>query len=123
MVLLPENLFINLLERDMANPTRILAINNTDDENDTPDTIKSLSIHGLKTLRNHFSNDTAAISVNDIIINVLDMDLQKQIATAQEMDIPVKEAMNILLKKNPNMWKNEMKDWWNYWMKALFYFS
>src|SRR5271155_4638518 len=27
------------------------------------------------------------------------------------MDIPVKEAMNILLKKNPNMWKDEMKDW------------
>ena len=111
MVLLPENLFINLLERDMANPTRILAINNTDDENDTPDAIKSLSIHGLKTLRNHFSNDTAAISVNDVIINVLDMDLQKRIATAQEMDIPVKEAMNMLLKKNPNMWKDEMKDW------------
>jgi transposase InsO family protein len=95
----------------MANPTRILAINNTDDENDTPDAIKSLSIHGLKTLRNHFSNDTAAISVNDVIINVLDMDLQKRIATAQEMDIPVKEAMNMLLKKNPNMWKDEMKDW------------
>jgi hypothetical protein len=33
MVLLPENLFINLLEHDMANPTRILTINNTDDKN------------------------------------------------------------------------------------------
>jgi hypothetical protein len=77
MVLLPENLFINLLEHDMANPTRILAINDTDDEDDIPDAIKSLSIHGLKTLRNHFSNDTTAISVNDVIVNVLDMDLQK----------------------------------------------
>src|SRR5271168_3176554 len=95
----------------MANPTRILAINDTDDEDDTPDAIKSLSIHGLKTLHNHFSNDTVAISVNDVILNILNMDLQKQIATAQEMDIPVKEAMNILLKKNPNMWKNKMKDW------------
>src|ERR1700678_4413673 len=99
MVLLPENLFINLLEHDIANPTRILAINDTDDEYDTPDAIKSLSIHGLKTLCNYFSNDTAAFSVNDIIMNIMDMDLQKQITTTQEMDIPVKEKMDILLGK------------------------
>src|ERR1700678_2098087 len=90
MVLLPENLFINLLEHNMTNPTRILAINNTDNEDDDPDAIKSLSIHGLKTLRNHFSNNTAAFSVNDITINVMDMDLQRRITTAQDMDIPVK---------------------------------
>ena len=77
MILLPENLFIDLLEHNMANPTRILAINIVNDETNVPDVIKSLSIHGLKTLRNHFSNDTTAISVNDVIINVLDMDLQK----------------------------------------------
>jgi hypothetical protein len=111
MVLLPENLFINLLEHNMANLTRILAINNANNENDVPDAIKNLSIHGLKTLHNHFSSDTIAISVNDIIVNVLDMDLQKQIATAQEMDISVKETMNILPKKSPNIWKDEMKDW------------
>ena len=111
MVLLPENLFINLLEHDMANPTRILATNNTNDEDDTPDAIKSLSIHGLKTLHNHFPNDTVAFSVNDVIINVMDMDLQRRIATAQDMDTPVKEKLNILLEKSPNAWKDEMKDW------------
>src|SRR5271168_1975012 len=83
MVLSPENLFINPLEHEMANPTRILAINNIDD---TPDAIKSLSIHGLKTLRNHFSNDTTAISVITSILNLLAMNLQKRIATDQEMD-------------------------------------
>ena len=62
-------------------------------------------------LHNHFSNVTAAISVNDVIINVLDMNLQKRIAAAQEMDIPVKEKMNILLRKSPNIWKGEIKDW------------
>src|SRR5271168_1171176 len=111
MVLSPDNLFINLLEHNMVNPMRILAINDTNDEDDVPDAIKSLSIHGLKTLLNHFSNDTRAISVNDVIINVLDMDLQKRIATAQEMDIPVKRKMDILSRKSPNIWKDKMKDW------------
>jgi hypothetical protein len=27
------------------------------------------------------------------------------------MDIPVKERMNILLGKSPNIWKDEIKDW------------
>jgi hypothetical protein len=52
-------------------------MNNNNDNEDTPDAIKSLSIHGLKTLHNHFLNNTMAISVNDITINVMDMDLQK----------------------------------------------
>src|ERR1700678_2817473 len=30
---------------------------------------------------------------------------------AQEMDIPVKEAMNIITKEKPDIWKDEMKDW------------
>ena len=27
------------------------------------------------------------------------------------MDIPVKETMNVLLKKSPNIWKDKIKDW------------
>ena len=83
MILLPDNLFVNLLEYDMINPTKALDMNDNNNNDDVHDAIKSLSIHGLKTLHNHFSNNTTAISVNDIIINVMDMDLQKQIATAQ----------------------------------------
>jgi hypothetical protein len=89
----------------------MLDMNNDSGDDDVPDVIKSLLIHGLKTLCNHFPNDTAAFSVNDIIINVMDMDLQKRIATAQEIDIPVKEKMDILVKKSPNIWKDKMKDW------------
>jgi hypothetical protein len=111
MTLLPDNLFINLLEHNLLNPTKMLDMNTNNDNNNIPDAIKSLLIHGLKTLHNHFLNDTAATSVNNVTINVMDMDLQKPIATAQEMDIPVKEKMDILSGKNPSIWKDEMKDW------------
>jgi hypothetical protein len=52
-------------------------MNTNNDNDDIPDAIKILSIHGLKTLHNHFSNNTTAVSVNDVTINVMDMDLQK----------------------------------------------
>src|ERR1700678_1891589 len=108
MTLLPDNLFINLWEHNLLNPTKMLDMNTNNDDNNIPDAIKSLLIHGLKTLHNHFLNDTAATSVNNVTINVMDMDLQKPIATAQEMDIPVKEKMDILSGKNPSIWKDEM---------------
>jgi hypothetical protein len=54
MILLPEILFINLLEHNIMNPTKALKINNGNNDEGMPDAIKSLSIHGLKTLRNHF---------------------------------------------------------------------
>jgi hypothetical protein len=41
----------------------------------------------------------------------MDIDLQKRIAMAQDMDIPVNDTMDILLGKRPNIWKNELKDW------------
>ena len=51
-------------------------------------------------------------SVNDIIpVNVMDMDLQKQIMMAHDMDITVNDTINILLGKKSNIWKDELKDW------------
>src|ERR1700678_223503 len=111
MILLPDNLFVNLLEYDMINPTKALDMNKNNDNNNLPDVIKSLSIHGLKTLHNHFSNDTTAFSVNDVIINVMDMHLQRPIATAQDMDLPIKEKLDVSLGKSPSMKTDEMKDW------------
>ena len=53
-----------------------------------------------------------ATSVNDIItVNIMDMDLQKQIVMAHDMDITVEDTMNVLLGKRSNIWKDELKDW------------
>src|SRR5271168_4383174 len=106
MIMLPEGLFLNLLDREF-NDERTFE---NDDEQTDP--IKSLSVHGLKSLCNHFSKVTAATSVNDVTtVNVMDMDLQKRIAMAHDMDINVDDTMNVLLGKRPNIWKDELKDW------------
>src|ERR1700678_3675140 len=98
MIMLP-GLFLNLLDREF----------NDDEQSDL---IKTLSVHGLKTLHNHFSKVTVATSVNDVItVNVMDMDLQKRITMAHDMDITVDNTMNVLLGKRPNIWKDELKDW------------
>src|ERR1700678_1414369 len=66
MIMLLEGLFLNLLDQEFNNEE---AFENNDDQSDL---IKTLLVHGLKTLHNHFSKVTAATSVND-----MDMDLQK----------------------------------------------
>jgi hypothetical protein len=104
--MLPEGLFLNLLDREF-NDERTFE---NDDEQSDP--IQSLLVHGLKSLHNHFSKVTVATSVNDVTtVNVMDMDLQKQIAMAHDMDINVDETMNILLERKPNIWKDKLKDW------------
>jgi hypothetical protein len=106
MIMLPEGLFLNLLDHEFDDKQTF----ENDDERSDP--IKSLSVHGLKSLRNHVSKVTAATSVNDVTtVNIMDMDLQKRIAMAHEMDINVDDTMNILLEKRPNIWKDELKDW------------
>src|SRR5271155_770816 len=53
-----------------------------------------------------------ATSVNDVMtVNVIDMDLRKRIAMAQDMDITVNNTINLLLGKRPNGWKDESKNW------------
>ena len=82
-------------ENEKFNDERTFEI---DDEQSDP--IKSLSVHGLKTLHKHFSKVTAATPVNDIIaVNVMNTNPQKWIMMAQDMDITVNDAENILLGK------------------------
>jgi hypothetical protein len=72
MIMLPEGLFLNLLDHEFNDKQTF------ENNNERSDPIKSLSVHGLKSVRNHFSKITAATSVNDVTtINVMDMDLQK----------------------------------------------
>src|ERR1700678_1120385 len=101
MIMLPGDLFPNSLDYGFDNE-RTLEI---DDGQSDP--IKRLSVHGLKTLRNHFSKDTAATSVNDVIaVNVTNTNPLEWIMMAQDMDITVNDAVNILLGK-----RDGLKDW------------
>ena len=66
MTMLPEDSFPNSLNHRFDDEQTFVI----DDEQSDP--IKSLSVHGLKTLHNHFSKVTAATSVNDVIaVNVM----------------------------------------------------
>src|SRR5271168_4684464 len=101
MTMLPEDSFPNSLDHRFDDE-RTFEI---DDEQSDP--IKSLSVHGLKTLRNHFSKVAMATSVNDVIaVNVMNLDPQKWITMAQDMDITVNNAVNISLGK-----KDGLQDW------------
>src|ERR1700678_828480 len=105
MIMLPEGLFLNSLDRELNNER---TFENNDEQSDL---IKSLSVHGLKSLCKHFSKVTVATFVNDVTtVNIMDMDLQKRIAMAHDMDINVDDTMNVLLKR-PNIWKDELKNW------------
>src|ERR1700678_2191425 len=71
-IMLPEDSFPNSLDYGFDNEQTF----EIDDEQSDP--IKSLLVHGLKTLHNHFSKVTAATFVNDAMtVNIMDMDLQK----------------------------------------------
>src|ERR1700678_3408484 len=101
MLMLPEGLFPNSLDYGF-DEEQTLEI-----DDGQPDPIKSLSVHGHKTLRNHFSKVTAATSVNNVIaVNVTNTNLQKWIMMARDMDITVNNAVNILLGK-----RDGLKDW------------
>jgi hypothetical protein len=85
---------------------------NFENDDEQFDPIKTLSVHEPKTLHNHFSKDTAATSVNDVIAaNVMNRDLQKWIIMAQDMNITVNNTISILLGKSPNIWKDRLEDW------------
>ena len=104
--MLPEGLFLNLLDQEFDNE-RIFK-----NDNEQSNLIKTLLVHGLQTLHNHFSKVTTATPVNDIItVNIMDMNLLRRIVMAQDMDITVDDTVNILLGKKPNIWKNKLEDW------------
>src|SRR5271168_2018652 len=106
MTMLPEDSFPNSLNHRFDDERTFVI----DDEQSDP--IKSLSVHGLKILCNHFSKVAAATSVNDIIaVNGTNTNLQKQIMMARDMDITVDNTTNILLGKKPNIRKDILEDW------------
>ena len=87
-----------------------------DDEQFDP--IKTLLVHEPKTLHNHFSKDTVATSVNDVIaVNVMNMGLQRWITTTQDMNMIV-DMINLLLGTRPNMRGDIFEDWL-IWMPRL----
>src|SRR5271168_4256195 len=106
MIMLPEDLFPNSLDYGFDDERTL----EMDDGQSDP--IKSLSVHGLKTLRNHFSKVTAATSVNDVIaVNIMNTNLQKWITMAQDMNIIINNMINILSGRRHNIWKDILKDW------------
>src|SRR6202522_16616 len=88
MIMLPEGLFPNSLDYGFDDE-RTLEI---DDGQSDP--IKSLSVHGLKTLP----------------VNVTNTNLQKWIMMARDMDITVNNTTNILSGKKPNIRKDILED-------------
>src|ERR1700678_1383267 len=106
MIMLPEDLFPNSLDYGFDDK-RTLEI---DDGQSDP--IKSLSVHGPKTLHNHFSKVTAATSVNDVItVNSTDLDLLKWITMAQNRNITINNMIDTLSGKKADTWRDESKNW------------
>src|SRR5271155_4300361 len=102
MTMLPEDSFPNSLNHRFDDERTFVI----DDEQSDP--IKSLSVHGLKTLCNHFSKVAAATSVNDVIaVNVMNMDLRKWITMARI----VNDTINLLSGRRPNIRKDILEDW------------
>src|SRR6202522_1675897 len=106
MVKLPERSSPDLLDHEFDDE-RAFEI---DDEQLDP--IKTLSVREPETLHNHFSKVPTATSVNDVItVNNMNMDLQKWLTMAQDMNMIVNHTINILLGRRPNIWKATLKDW------------
>ena len=47
----------------------------------------------------------------NMFINLLDTNLQERILNGKELDIDVKNAMEILLQEGPTSLKNDLEDW------------
>src|ERR1700678_3245336 len=106
MVKLPERSSPDLLNHEFDDE-RAFEI---DDEQFDP--IKTLSVREPKTLHNHFLKVAVATSVNDVITDDdMNMDLQKWLTMAQDMNMIVNHTINILLRRRPNIWKDTLKDW------------
>src|ERR1700678_3613648 len=113
MVKLPERSSPDLLDHEFDDE-RAFEI---DDEQFDP--IKTLSVREPKTLHNHFLKVAVATSVNDVITDDdMNMDLQKWLTMAQDMNMIVNHTINILLGRRPNIWKDTLKDWLS-WTRQL----
>ena len=47
----------------------------------------------------------------NLFINLIDLDLQKCIASCNDMDHDMTEALALLLEQKPTMLKNDLEDW------------
>src|SRR5271168_2062439 len=106
MVKLPKGSSPDLLDHEFDDE-RAFEI---DDEQLDP--IKTLSAREPETLHKHFSKVAAATSVNNVItVGDMNMDLQKWLTMAQDMNMIVNHTINILLGRRPYIWKDTLKDW------------
>ena len=48
---------------------------------------------------------------NDLFIDLIDLDLQKQIANCDALDNDATDALTILLKQGPTTIKSQLDDW------------
>src|SRR5271168_924789 len=102
IIMLPERLFPDSMDQEFDDKWTF----ENDDEQFDP--IKTLLVHEPKSLHNHFSKVTMATSVNDVIaVNVMNMNLQKWIMMAQDMNITVS---NMIKRKKLEIWKDELED-------------
>ena len=49
--------------------------------------------------------------LENMLINMLDTDLQERILNGKELDIDMKNAMEMLLQEGPMSLKNDLEDW------------
>ena len=106
IIMSPERLFPDQLDQEL-NDERTFE---KDDEWFDP--IKTLTVHGLKRLPNHFSKVTAATSVNDVIaVSDMNKDPRKRITMVLNMDMTVENVINTLLGKRPDIRKDESENW------------
>jgi hypothetical protein len=48
---------------------------------------------------------------NNLFINLLDTELQERILNGKELDLDVKNAIEMLIEEGPTSLKNDLQDW------------
>ena len=56
-------------------------------------------------------NENRILLPEELFVNLIDTDLQDRIANSRNFDFDVKNALEMLLEKGPNMLQNDLEDW------------
>ena len=72
------------------------------------DTLSQRPNYGLD---NEHDNKDIFLLPDNLFINLLDNNLQKQITDTKEIDFEVKETLDLLLKKGPTNLQKDLSDW------------
>ena len=69
-------------------------------------------------------NKNRILLPEEMFINLIDTDLQDRIANTEKYDFDVKNTLEMLLEKGPNMLQHDLEDWknWRNTMERTFYF-